>query len=169
MFYAYNSQITDVVFIESDQFWKSSDLIKLLNHDLDFVGGTYRKKTNEKEEYVLKIIENNTKIDENGLMEVAGLGTGFLRLSKKAINMLFESTVKEYIGDDNEKRKMIFDLSIADNGELIGEDIYMCNLYRQLGGKIYFDTNITVGHVGLTSFNGNFKNWFSNNFDNKEL
>jgi len=162
MYYAHISDISDMVFIDSDQFWKSEDLIKLLNNDKDFIGGTYRKKSYDTEQYVVKVLNEDVKIDENGLMEVAGLGTGFLKLSKKAIDTFFESSdISEYAADDGEKRKMIFNISISEQGDLVGEDIYMCNLYRQLGGHIHLDTNITIGHVGSIIFNGNFKKWFT--------
>ena len=161
LFYAHRSDISDIIFIDSDQYWKPEYLVQLLNHNEDIVGGTYRKKSHDTEEYVLKALPgSDNQIDENGLLEVSGLGTGFLKMSKKSIDLFWENKdILEYKGDDGEMRKMIFNTAISNIGDFMGEDIYMCELYRKLGGKVFLDTNITIGHIGTSNFNGSFKDW----------
>ncbi len=163
IYYAYTSTVDDLIWIDSDQFWEWGQLHKLLQHNEDLVGGTYRKKSLENEIYVLKVKNENINIQNNGLLEVEGLGTGFLKMSKRCINKLYENA-KVYSEDDAKKnKKMIFNVEIGKDGNFIGEDIFMCNLWKSLGEKLYLDTTITVGHIGDINFLGNFEKWISKN------
>ena len=163
IYYGYTSDIDDLVWIDSDQFWNWNQLLELLNHSVDMVGGTYRKKSLNNELYVLKIKDKNIKIQEKGLLEVSGLGTGFLRMTKKCINKLYENA-KPYSEDDNKKEKrMVFNVEIGECGNMIGEDIFMCNLWESLGEKVYLDPKITVGHIGEINFTGDFEEYLKKN------
>jgi hypothetical protein len=48
---AYEGDFDDLIWIDSDIEWNPEWFFKLLNHPVDVVGGTYRKK-GDKEEYV---------------------------------------------------------------------------------------------------------------------
>lgn len=156
--YAYESEVDDLIFIDDDQNWTPEQLLRLLSHNVDLVGGTYRKKSND-EMYVVKILDNDNRlnIDENGLTKVQGLGTGFCRLSKNCIKKLYENA-ESY----DEKRKSVFEYKII-NGKWTGEDIVMCKKWIELGGNCYLDTKITIGHIGKLNFLGDFRNWIKNN------
>jgi len=157
---AYSNDI-DVLFFIDGIGWNPNDFFKLINSDKDIIGGSYRKKTDNDELYVLKAIDKNDKslnlnIDNQGLMEVAGLGCGFIKISKKAINALWNVS-KQYNCEKGDNR-MVFEVVCEDN-DLISEDIYMCKKWRDLGNKIYLDTNITCTHTGTKTFTGNVYNW----------
>ena len=75
----------DIVFIDADIDWRPEWFFKLLNYPVDVVGGTYPKK-GDAEMYVVKHTDITKPIDQaTGLLEVDGLGTGFLRMSRAAI------------------------------------------------------------------------------------
>ena len=153
---AVESEVDDLVFIDSDMGWIPEDFFKLLEYDVDIVGGTYRKKT-DVENYVVKIsAENKLTLSDNNLVEVSGLGAGFLRLTKKAINALWDSA-EEYT-DGDKKNRMIFNIGVRD-GFLLSEDIMACAKLRDLGFKIWLDPSITCTHTGIKTFEGNFNEW----------
>ena len=159
MQYAYESKVDDIVFIDTDIGWKVKDFIKLISYDVDCVGGTYRKKTDNSEEYVCKIIpENKLKREENNLVKVNGLGTGFLRLSKKLIEELYNSSI-EYKLDTGKKYRRIFELSYDKESNFISEDITLCNKIKSLGYDVYFDPSITCIHTGVKTYYGDFLNY----------
>lgn len=147
----------DVVWIDSDIEWNPEWILKLLNSDKDVIGGTYRKKTDEIEEYVLKKVD---KVDiVNGLLEVDGLGFGFIKLSRKAMQMLWDAAIEYHSGGKTARN--IFECGLSEDRELIGEDIMVCKKIIASGLKIYLDVSMTCNHIGDKKFVGNFSNWIN--------
>lgn len=155
---AYESTIDDLIFIDADIVWEPEHVIKLLEHEVDVVGASYRKK-NFNEEYVVRILEEEKvlKVGKNNLVEVSGLGTGFLRISKKVVNEIYESS-PEY-KEPGKTNKMVFDIRINDNGDFQSEDIVFLDKVRKLGYSIYLDPYITCSHVGTSTFRGDIMTW----------
>jgi len=155
---AYESDIDEVVFIDGDISWTPEQFMKLISHNVDVVGGAYRKKSFQ-EEYVVRVLPGETKlkVNKDKLVEVSGLGTGFVRVSKKVIQEVYESS-KDYKQGDK-KSKMVFDIQIAEDGELLSEDIVFSEKIRSLGYNIYLDPYITCGHTGPVPFYGDLVKW----------
>lgn len=147
----------DLIFIDSDIEWDPTWIAKLLAYPVDVVGGTYRKKTDDDELYVIKQIENPAPVDtRTGLMKVDGLGCGFVRLSRKAMQHLWD--VSEPYEDRGEKR-MIFEVLVED-GELMSEDIYMCQKLNRGGIQVHMDPRMCCNHTGIKRFQGNFFDYY---------
>jgi len=163
LYYAYTSDIDMIIWIDSDQFWDWEQLYKLIKSDKDLIGGTYRKKSLNNEIYVMKIKDKDLKIDEEGIMEVDGLGTGFLKMSKRCVNKLYENATPYSEDDNKQEKRMVFNVEIGKCGNIIGEDVFMCNLWKSLDEKVYLDTTITVGHIGDINFTGDFQTWLNEN------
>ncbi len=146
----------DLFFIDSDIEWAPQWALKLLNHPVDCVGTAYRKKTDAQELYTVR-----SKVPvpmENGLCVVEGVGTGFVRLSRKAFMALWDSS-EEY---ENEGRKCrwIFDVCVVD-GKLVSEDNIMCEKLRRLGFKVHVDPSFTPTHIGMKKYHGDFANYIA--------
>lgn len=154
---ALEQDVDDLVFIDCDIDWSPEDFFKLLEHDVDVVGGIYPKK-GDQEEYPVKALNNNMTFNENGLVEVEGIATGFLRLTKRAIQKVWENS-EEYTEPHKPKPiRMVFNIDIV-NGQLVSEDIIFCMKWRELGEKVWFDPSINLSHVGTKRWNGNFLSW----------
>lgn len=151
---AIDGNFDDLVWIDSDIEWQPEWFFKLLEHDVDVVGGTYPKKA-DKEEYVLRQVNKYPIDNQSGLMEVDGLGTGFARMSKKAMQHLWDTSTPYIDPKDNKERRMICDVQII-NGQMYSEDIIMFLKLQQGGFKIYLDTTMTCNHTGPKKFTGNF-------------
>jgi len=150
----------DLIWIDSDIEWQPEWFFKLLDHPVDVVGGTYRKK-GDREEYVIRQLTKNNTDPSTGLVEVQGLGTGFLRMNRKAMQYLWD-TSKSYIDKkDNKERRMIFDVIITDN-DLMSEDIYALQKLIDGGFKIWLDPSMTCSHIGPYKFQGDFSAWYKN-------
>jgi hypothetical protein len=147
----------DLVWIDSDIEWTPEWFFKLLDYDHDVVGGTYRKK-GDKEEYVFRSKEN-AKIDpQTGLLEVTGLGTGFVKMSKKALHYLWETSPKYIDSKDDKERRMIFDVILKEQ-DMVSEDIAAFFKLIDGGFKIWLDTTMTCNHIGPYKFTGDFIPW----------
>lgn len=160
---AYKSQADVLFFIDSDIGWNSDDFIKLVKSEKDMIGGTYRKKTEDEELYAFKVMGKdssdwNLNYDENGLLEIMGIGCGFLKLSRRCYNKLWENEKKFYV--DSEKTiKNICDCVITDQNNFVSEDITMCMKWIMSGEKCYLDTNISLSHTGIKEYGGNVRKW----------
>jgi hypothetical protein len=150
----------DLIWIDADIDWNPTDFFKLLSYPVDVVGGTYRKK-GDQEEYVAKILDPTRTVDPHtGLIEVEGLGTGFLRMSRKAVQHLWDTSPKYSERGRDIDRRWIFDVQIK-NADLVSEDIHVCDRLREGGFSVWLDTQITCGHTGIKHFVGDFSAWFT--------
>jgi hypothetical protein len=149
---AMETECDDIVFMDSDQEWNAEWVMTLLNHPADVVGGVVVKKS-DTPGFNVKILPNGVTLNENGLMEVECIGTGFLRISRRAMQAVWDIS-PEYKDGDKVSR-MVFDIQIID-GELISEDNVFCRKWRGLGEKVYIDPTMTLNHIGSRKWGGNF-------------
>jgi hypothetical protein len=161
---AVESGCDDIIFMDADQEWNPEWIFTLLNHPVDVVGGTVIKKSDEIA-FNVKILDSGMKVEENGLIEVVSVGTGFLRVSKEAIQSIWEIS-SEYTSQGKTSR-LVFDIKIID-GELISEDNIFCRKWADLGGKVYIDPTMTCNHIGVKKYSGNFLE-FINSLAVKEM
>ena len=155
---ALDQQVDDLVFIDCDVDWTPEDFFKLLEYDVDVVGGIYPKK-GDTEDYPVKALNQNLKFEENGLIEVEGIATGFLRLTRKALQTVSDDSIEYTESHKPKPIKMVFDITVDEKGELISEDIVFCRKWRKLGGKVWLDPSIKLSHVGTKRWNGDFMRW----------
>ena len=128
--------VEKLLMIDYDMVFKPWDIEKLEEDNLDIVGGLYRKGC-DNHEYIIYgdyVDGKDAQLIEptKGIMEVGGMGTGFMMLSNKVIQM------KEL---ESPFTRMII------NGFLQGEDLSFCYRARQAGFKVYCDTDVKVGHI----------------------
>jgi len=149
---ALEGDFDDLIFIDGDQEWDPEWIYTLLNYDADVVGGTVVKKS-DTIAFNVKVLPTGLKTEENGLMEVECIGTGFLRISRKALQDIWDISV-DYTNEGKANR-MVFDIKVID-GELISEDNVFCRKWKDLGGKVFIDPNMTCNHIGSKKYMGSF-------------
>jgi glycosyltransferase involved in cell wall biosynthesis len=142
-----------VIWIDADLEWNPMWIMELLGSDKDVIGGTYRKKTDDAELYTVKT-KDLTATD--GLIKVDGLGMGFVKMSKKAVQALWDAS-QPYQNEGREGR-MICDIQIVD-GQLVSEDNVVTRKLADLGFDIWLDPRMTCCHIGTKKFYGNFEDF----------
>ena len=147
------STCDDLVFIDADICFQNDDLIRLLNHDRDVVGGAYPKKS-DNAEYPVWLKDGEIWSDRDGLIEVNGIATGFLRIRRNVLEDLAK-TAQYYMTSKGRNVPMIFERLIVDGGRYSG-DIAFCHKWRQAGGKVYVDPNCYLEHEGNKRWSGTF-------------
>lgn len=156
---ALEAGVADVIFVDSDQEWDPQNIVDLLKHDVAVVGAAVRKRE-DAESYNIRAKSLNFATDiKTGLWIVDGIGTGFLRLDKSAMEALWSNS--EPYNHNGTKCRMIFDVGVVD-GRLMGEDVYMCEKLTALGFNIYVDSSFTVAHRGAKTFTGDVKSYVAN-------
>ena len=151
---AYEAEVDDLIFIDSDQGWTQQDFGNLISPTVDVIGGAVISK-NDLVHYNVKTFDK--KFDfYHGLLDVRAVGTGFFRISKRAIKIMWENS-QEY--KDGEKvYRHVFETKVVD-GNLLGEDVCFCTKWRSLGEKVYVHPDISVAHIGKKRWDGDFKKY----------
>jgi glycosyltransferase involved in cell wall biosynthesis len=150
----------DLFFIDADVEWEKEWFFDLLDRPEPIVGGALIKKT-DKEGYTVKMLNKKlTWSQDKKLLDVDGVGTGFLKVSRFALEKLWEMS-DEY-ESEGEKHRMVFDIKV-ENGDLISEDYVLCNKWKSLGYKVWLDPTITCNHIGIKKFKGNLKKFIDKN------
>jgi hypothetical protein len=57
---------------------------------------------------------------------------------------------------------MICDIRV-ENGDLISEDYIVCRKWQDLGYKIWLDPTITINHIGIKKYKGDFNAFIKKN------
>ncbi len=166
---------TDMLCVDSDISWPQGTAERILSHQTDFVAGLYRFK-NDVEGYPMQCLPDpdekglwaidpkTGQVAEDGLIEVAAVPMGFVRITRKAVQEMFDAyAAREYEPKDvpGLKARCLFDIPF-ENGQLVGEDYTFCHRYRAIGGKIYFDPWLKLGHTGQKTFKGDCAHWLRN-------
>ena len=146
------SGATDLLFIDADISWEPEDAIRLALSPHDVIGGAYRQKREDAEMYNI----GGMKPGGQRLIEVDYLGTGFLKISRRAIEKLTKiHQDTKYQNRDGSDCYGLFDVEIA-NGRITGEDALFCRRWNAAGGKVFLDPNMTLWHIGSKAYRGNF-------------
>jgi hypothetical protein len=125
---------THILFIDDDMVFPADTLERLLKHDKKIVGincnsrGLPLKSTVEPlEEYL-----------GAGLVEVKAVGSGVLLIDLD----VFKTIERPWFG-----------VKTHESGfTLMGEDSWFCERAREKGFKIWCDTTIKIGHIGLYTY-----------------
>jgi hypothetical protein len=163
---------THICFIDSDQGWPADTIERLASHCVDVVGVPIRKKTQEVQWNINVANQKNVQI-RNGLLEVDGIGTGILLISRKCIERMFAAYPDlEVLEDDDLPHNMrgsmyaLFQRTL-DNGQYVSEDLMFCRRFKRIGGQIYADPGIEACHAGRAEFTGRLADFFAEPVEEK--
>jgi len=143
---------------------------KLVAHNVDFVGGLYALKREDRVASSSITITGDIPKFNTGLVETPWLSSGCWCLKRSAVTKMINAYPElHYDGDDNATGSkvyglyipMIYDLKETDfpstNKKLpfrkyLSEDWSFAQRWYALGGKIFADTSIILKHVGRKSY-----------------
>ena len=146
-----------LVFIDDDVFWTPGALIKLIDQPVDVVGGIYPKKRDPLE-WPFKIgIKDEYRVDPTtGLMEVMGLPGGFMKISRNCAEKMVEAYPRQTLRSTNEYTQFwpVFYPYEMPDGNRLSEDFSFCQRWLDIGGQVWADFELEMGHIGYKSFVG---------------
>lgn len=154
--YVIDFDLDGIIWIDSDTEWNADWAIEAIKSNKDAYGIPVIKKSITGESYNVKCKPENLIENGEGLIEVESIGTGWLYLSKKAVDYLWENS--EQCTNNNSTKRWVFEVKI-ENGEVISEDVLMCNKLREGGFKVYINPNHTCNHVGVLKYRGDFSSF----------
>lgn len=157
------SDCTHLFMIDSDLAWDEDGFGRIIRAGAmgaEVVGGAYPNKNNWDTFGCIPIEEDGSiigkEIGDIRLLEMWGIPGGFILYSRAA----FERTkpaLKEYTDYSIETTfTEYFKCNVEDFGGRVGEDIFFQMRYRECGGKVWMDPNITFTHFGVKGWEGNY-------------
>lgn len=138
---------TDLVFLDSDVSWEPESLIELCTariEPLDIAGGVYPYRRNGVMDVPVLGLEG-AEPRQDGLIEVKGLPTGFMRIRRPVLDRL-RATSPSFRNKAGDVVPLIFERTIND-GIRYGGDIGFCLKVREQGGRCYALAEVRLGHV----------------------
>lgn len=155
------SDFTDLLFVDDDMSWRADAVVRLLASEHWVVGAAGRKKCDKPntdgDVWCVKWLSETMRQDRLGAIEVAGVGTGFLRVAREALEAMIlrrPGLLRRgelvpgcptyhrffYWGDDGHREQ--------------SEDFQFCEDWRAVGGEVWIDPKIELGHVGRKNYRG---------------
>jgi hypothetical protein len=155
-------EFDDLFFLDSDIAWEHGAMVKLLKKPVDIVAAAYRHRS-DPITWPVKWLDDRKELwadPKTGLLEVEGVPCGFLRITRSAA---LEMTLKAEWYKDRQapdgKSWCLFDRIRDENNEKWGEDFSFCKRWREMGGKVWLDPEIEMGHIGGKTFQGKIGDW----------
>jgi len=150
---AIEQEFDGMLWIDADIEWAPQWALDVVNSGKDAIGLPCIKKSLFEESYNVKCKPENLITNEDGLIKVESVGTGFLYLSKKAFTHLWE-TSQPYTHNGKDKR-WIFEVGLLD-GDIISEDVTLCKKLNEGGFEVFIDPTKTCNHMGQLKYGGDF-------------
>ncbi len=90
------------------------------------------------------------------LSRVEGLGAGFLKITRAAVDRMIAAYPDLWINDRASGRLVwLFDFELRDH-EYFSEDFIFCLRWRACGGSVWIDPELHLHHTGAKTFSGSF-------------
>lgn len=160
-----DSKADTLVFIDSDVCWEEGALVRLVDHPVDMVAGIYPQRKDPPNYCVKWIPKPELYADpETGLLEVLGVPAGFMKLSRKQLKAMVEQypDTEFHVEQAPDKRAWALFADYRIGKHKMGEDYAFCRRWTDMGGKVWVDPEIKMGHVGYKTFPGHLGDWLRN-------
>jgi hypothetical protein len=157
------SDCSDFVFIDVDVGFEPSALVQLVSFDRDIVAGVYPKKGFD-EDFPVHALPGERWSDAEGLVEVAGAPTGFMKIKRTVLETLRSTErARAFIGQggnpDDEPYHPIFERIIVDGRRWSG-DYAFCIKARKAGFKVFVCPEWHFTHEGNYVWDGTLGDWW---------
>jgi len=151
---AYKENYDTMVFIDDDESWDETALIEIIQSKKDVIALPVVNKGDKDITFNVWLTKETKKDESDGYITINKCGTGFLKLSRKVIEDLWNSNTQLVFR--NKKIKNICEYTHV-NGDFVGEDITLASKIKDLGYDIWLNPNHTVSHIGNKMYRGDFK------------
>ena len=152
--FLYETQCTDLLFIDSDLRWLPEMILRILSHDSDnIVSGAYPFKSYPIRFPVGKLLHNeDEKETKAGLLSVSYAPTGFMRIPRTVFEKLKDTQTKR--GSKTPTHRFFerrYTVNTYDGG-----DVTFCRKWIAEGGLVLVDSKLRLDHIGEWRWSGCF-------------
>lgn len=153
---------THLVFVDSDVSWQAGALVRLVDHPVDFVAGLYPQRRDPLDFCCQwDASKREIELSEDGLIEVHGVPAGFMRLSRAMLERMVAQYADTQFYCKAAPNETAYDLfgAYRIGRTKFGEDYAFCRRWRDIGGQVWVDPEIRMGHCGYKTFMGQAGEW----------
>jgi hypothetical protein len=157
------SPASHLLFVDADIGFGADAVLRLLGHGREVIGGLYRSKRLDAEEWVAEFAAGPDGAVRSepatGAVEVASIGTGFLMIRRDALTRMAEALPETRHMTQEGVVHALFDTGIEPGaegapGRYLSEDYLFCARWRALGGTVWCDPAIGLEHRGSLGLTG---------------
>ena len=151
---------THIIFIDPDVSWDSRGMARFLvsvKNGAELIGGVYPQYGIYEVNPVMEdgcLKGYNT--DKYRIIEVSSVNGGFLMYSRKAFDRIAPNMENYKEITPSEDEETIIEFFKSRNGIRKTEDLFFQKNYRDVGGMIFVEPNITFNLIGKRNWNGNY-------------
>jgi glycosyltransferase involved in cell wall biosynthesis len=157
------SQCDYLMFIDSDINFEPEDIIRLMawgNDPKKGIVAAVPRTRNESKVYIATLdYDENQELTMNGmgLVRAKRVATAFMLVRREVFVKMTEAHPEWQYYDTRSNRMIpcLFDFQLTEEGYM-GEDFLFCDRARELGFEVWVDPSITLGHMGVQEYTGNY-------------
>lgn len=158
-----DSACTELLFIDSDINFEPDDILRLMAWGSDakkgIIAGVPRTRSENKVYIATLDYDENKELTMNGmgLVRAKRVATAFMLVRREVFETLYNEHPEWHYVDDRSNRELscMFDFMLTEEG-YVGEDYLFCDRAREHGFEIWVDPSISLGHMGVQEYVGNF-------------
>jgi hypothetical protein len=152
-----------LLFIDSDINFEPDDILRLMAWGSDpkkgIVAAVPRTRSEDKVYIANLDYDENQELTMNrmGLVRAERVATAFMLVRREVFVTLTElhPEWKYYEKRNDRVVPCLFDFELTEEG-YIGEDFLFCDRVREAGFEVWVDPSITLGHMGVQEYRGNY-------------
>lgn len=162
------SGFSDLIFIDDDMEWSPNAVLRLLASEQPLIGGVGRMRVQKPNTdpavwcWRPKTGDDGALLqDDMGAVEVLGLGAAFLRVRRTVLEQMIAAHPEwkrrgaaDWPDDIRANYHEFFRQNEEGEADEVSEDYVFCNRWRALGGSVWVDPEIELGHVGSFTYRG---------------
>jgi hypothetical protein len=175
------TRCSHLLFIDADMVFRSADVLKMLEADLDVIAAMCpRKEINwanvasaarhhpdmappdlakvSGSYGTFQLARAESRFSVHTPVEVEGIGTGIMLIKRHVLECMAmkypDATMRVPDRAREERMHVFFDLGRDENGDMLSEDLMFCRRWRDIGGKVFGAPWFEVGHIGSHEFRG---------------
>ena len=167
------SDADTLCFLDSDVSWQAGDLVKLIDQGVNFRVGIYPQRKDPLN-FCVRWDCSKTELQADpttGLLGIDGAPAGFMVLSRSCLQQLWDAHPELACWSDRVPQgqyRALFepywlrDVLLPDGSTgtvKLGEDYSFCQRWLDLGGRVWVDPEIVMGHTGGKMFVGSLGDW----------
>lgn len=150
------SDCTHLLFIDGDIQFTPDDVATMLATGKELVAAAYRKK-NEGNEFAISFLADADRHLEqcprSGAVKIARAGTGFMLIHREVFERL-AAAMPQIAYEDNGRAMHAFFEHEVRCGKRWSEDYTFCERWRAIGGDVWLQPFIALGHWGPHAWRG---------------
>lgn len=158
-----DSKCDYLLFIDSDINFEPEDILRLMAWGSDpkkgIVAAVPRTRSEDKVYIANLDYDENNELTMNrmGLVRAERVATAFMLIRREVFVTLDAAHPEWRYYDKRSDRTVpcLFDFLLTEEG-YIGEDFLFCDRVREHGFEVWVDPSITLGHMGVQEYVGNF-------------